>query len=429
MKPTDRIGTRERHLRQDANGSFLEPVYRLRVVKGVDIDKSMVLEGAAVVGSGEEANFQLRDGAVSRMHVELVPKSDGVMVRDLGSTNGTFVGALKVQSVQLEKTATLQVGHTQLEVSCDFNLLPLEPSAGFGRLVGSSASMQHLYSALARVAPSDARVLLFGETGVGKELVAEAIHQNSARSDKPFVVFDCGAVSAELVESDLFGHHKGAFTGAKDERKGAFLEADGGTLFIDEIAELPLELQPRLLRAVESGRIKAIGSDAFRHIDVRVISATHHDLEAAVKRGTFRADLYFRLAVISVTIPPLRQRIDDLQALVARFCENAGKQLDDLSPSFLAECQIRAWPGNVRELKHAVERELFSTKPSPVPGVAPSALPFKEAKAHMVDRFTREYLQRLLKENHGNVSEVARASGLARPYVHELLTKLGLVGS
>jgi DNA-binding NtrC family response regulator len=425
MKPTDRIGELERHARQTVDGRVIEPTYRLSVVRGQNIGEHILVEGACSVGSSSDATLQLDDGAVSRMHVKLVPQSDGVRVSDLGSTNGTFVGDLKVESAFLDKTARIRVGHTELELLFEQSPLPQTSSKSFGQLAGQSEVMQRLFGMLGRIAPTDARVLLLGETGVGKEMVAEAIHQNSSRRAAPLVVVDCGSVSAELIESDLFGHVKGAFTGADRQRDGAFVEADGGTLFLDEVGELPLAVQPRLLRAIESGRVKAVGSDTFRQVDVRVISATHRNLEQAINAQTFRADLYYRLAVIALTLPALRERRDDIVMLIEHFCHLAGKQLSDLAPGFLADCEMREWPGNVRELKNAVERQLFQVSQVPA-SIAPELGSFKEAKAEVVDRFTREYLQRLLKEHHGNVSEVAKRSGLARPYLHELLNKLGL---
>jgi transcriptional regulator with GAF, ATPase, and Fis domain len=249
------------------------------------------------------------------------------------------------------------------------------------------------------------------------------------------VVFDCSAVAANLIESELFGHARGAFTGATADRKGAFLQADGGTLFLDEIGELPLDLQPRLLRAVESGAIKPVGSDRVTTVDVRLVAATHRDLDAAVKAGTFRQDLFYRLGVALVTVPPLRERVDDIPLLVERFVRQMQPQGFDVPPALMAKMIAYHWPGNVRELRNVVSRALLGEHDSlvnPSPSSKPRAgeanldVPFKEAKERLIDTFTRDYLEALLRRHNGNVSQAARSAGLARPHLHKLAVRYGL---
>jgi DNA-binding NtrC family response regulator len=298
--------------------------------------------------------------------------------------------------------------------------------------------MRQLFGVLSRVAQSDSPVVLLGETGTGKEVLARALHQHSARRDHPFVVFDCGAVAASLVGSELFGHLKGSFTGASADRKGAFLQADGGTLFLDEIGELPLELQPRLLRALEAGTVKRIGEDRYRSIDVRVVAATHRNLTEEVQAVRFRQDLFFRLAVAMVRIPPLRDRLEDLPGLAQRFVLEINRGKFELSPALLARLRAYHWPGNVRELRNVVARAMLGEDAMLMPEEAASAprpaptsevsveLPFKEAKDRLVEAFTRDYLAALLERHGGHITRAAQAAGLARPYLHKLVVKYGL---
>ncbi|MBL8937604.1 MAG: sigma-54-dependent Fis family transcriptional regulator, partial [Archangium sp.] len=312
-------------------------------------------------------------------------------------------------------------------------------------LVGGSAVMRRLFGLIEKLAPSETPVLLLGETGTGKEGLARALHQRSTRRKAPFVVVDCGAVAPQLVESELFGHVRGAFSGAIADRAGAFVEAEGGTLFLDEIGELPLELQPRLLRALEARQVKRLGEDRPRAVDVRVIAATHRSLQAEVQAGRFRRDLYFRLAVAALRVPPLRERRDDLPQLVRALLVQLGRESFELSADLVARLASYDWPGNVRELRNVVARAVVSDEVSlehvlnPAPASAPAApalvppppaleVPFKEAKERIVERFTREYLTALEHKHGGNVTQMAKASGLARTYLHDLLAKHGLRG-
>jgi DNA-binding NtrC family response regulator len=287
--------------------------------------------------------------------------------------------------------------------------------------------MQALYAQLETLAAGTSSVLVLGETGTGKGAVAQTLHLLSPASKRPFVVFDCGATNPNLVESALFGHAKGAFTGAHEGRAGVFEQALEGTLFIDEVGELPLELQPKLLRALDSRDFARVGEGLRRRITCRFIAATHRDLEAMVKAGTFRADLYFRLSQTIVQVPPLRARREDVPALANHFMAQHHRRAAPLSPRTLAALQIERWPGNVRELANAVERAVtLGDFRHGGPGLAQAQASFVEARDEVVDAFEREYLAQLIDEHSGNMSAVSRAAGLARSQLYRLLEKHGL---
>ncbi len=422
------------------SGTLKAREYKLTVTAGPDQGKTMSLSGICVVGSHPDAGLPLTDPTVSRYHVELAARGDGVRVRDLESTNGTFIGGARIQEVIVEEEATVTLGKTSLRISvAEQDLGVPEQLSSFGAAMGASPAMKTLFGILERVAPSDSTVVLLGETGTGKEVLAESIHQASKRKDKPFVVVDCGAVAPTLIESELFGHVKGSFTGAVADRYGAFLEADGGTVFLDEIGELPLDLQPKLLRVLEGGTVKRVGEDKPRRINVRVIAATHRDLEKEVETGRFRRDLYFRLAVVLVQVPALRDRLDDIPLLAKHFTQQMGRGDFELPRNLLARFASYHWPGNVRELRNVVERALAGAESDPMPqegtmaprSLTPSPegivdLPFKEAKEKLIENFTREYLVSLAEKCNGNISQMARTAGIARNYVHRLVAKYGL---
>jgi transcriptional regulator with GAF, ATPase, and Fis domain len=340
--------------------------------------------------------------------------------------------------------AKIQLGSTviALDASPVTADVPLWPEPRFGALVGQSVVMRELFATLARVAATDATALIFGETGTGKERVAQAIHDASARASAPFVIVDCAALPEQLLQSELFGHAKGAFTGAAAARPGAIESADGGTVFLDEIGELPLAMQPALLRVLESRTVRRVGESAHRKVDVRFLSATHRDLRSMVAAGGFREDLYFRLAVLPVTVPPLRQRMDDIALLLEHFLpRTAPAERDALLPDLLD----RPWLGNVRELRNFVERaatfgaqralamsEPTSTRaPLTLPPPEPADLgadrevlaalekPYREFR----DDVERAYVERLLKRHRGNVSAAAQAAGIDRTYIHRLIRK------
>jgi transcriptional regulator with GAF, ATPase, and Fis domain len=405
----------------------------------------VTLSERLVIGSRPGLDIVLTDPHVSRLHAELeLRNGDAVWIRDLGSTNGTFVGDVRVESALVPVGGFVRVGDTHITVAAAAvpTAIDLWSDDHFGPLVGSSQAMRELFARLARVAASDATVLLQGETGTGKELVAEALHRASPRADRPFVVVDCAGLPENLLESELFGHIKGAFTGAVATRAGAFEVADGGTLVLDEIGELPLAMQPKLLRALEARAIRRLGETKHRKVDVRIVSATHRDLRTMVNVGTFREDLYFRLAVVPVYVPPLRARREDVGMLVERFI---GQRPSPFSAGDVADMASQPWPGNVRELRNAVERAIVvgarevmaaiappSSSPSLVGAatgtpeafpVVSIARPFREIRQEWTDHLEREYVRQLLVLHQGNVAAVAHAADLDRAYVYRLIKK------
>ena len=416
------------------------PTRRLRlvVVAGPDAGRSILLApGSHVVGTSRACALRLGDGAVSSRHLELVVTEErpGVLVRDLASTNGSWFGGARFTELEVDRAATLTLGKSELRIEPIDAALVLTPSArtSFGGLVGRSDAMRRLYALLERVAGSDATVLIEGETGSGKEVVARAIHEHSARKAGPYVVCDLGNLGATVSDSELFGHIRGAFTGAHRDRIGAFEAAHGGTIFLDEIGELPLELQPKLLRALEGHEVRPVGAVDYRTIDARVIAATNRDLAAEVKAGRFREDLYHRLGVLSVRIPALREHAEDIPELVAHFLGASPRRPD---PATLATLTSYDWPGNVRELRNVIERALaldveltpalLGGEPaSPRLPVDPSQ-PFREAKSQLVEAWERDYVAALLASCAGNVSLAARRAGMDRAYLHRLLKKHGL---
>lgn len=399
------------------------------------------LDGRVVVGSAADSGIVIDDPAVSRIHAELELREDGLWIRDLGSRNGTFIGDILVSLGRVPDGGSARVGSTLLAVRREKTPEPVELWAidQFGPLLGGSAIMRELFARLARIARTDSTVLIQGETGTGKELVAQAIHEASPRAKQPFVVVDCAALPENLLEAELFGHTKGAFTGAVSARAGAIEAADTGTIFLDEVGELPLALQPKLLRVLESRTIRRIGENTHRKVNVRILSATNRDVRTMVNEGTFREDLYFRLAVIPIQIPPLRDRTDDLPMLMKSFTP-AGTIL---GPEVLDEVTKRPWRGNVRELRNFVERvvalgsrEALSMPavgtPQPEAGtVDPSwtslvgALdrPLRETRAIWLDAMERAYVRHLLERHGGNVARAAEEADIDRTHLYRLIRK------
>jgi two-component system, NtrC family, response regulator GlrR len=317
----------------------------------------------------------------------------------------------------------------------------------FSGMVGRSAPMRALFTLLKRAAATEATVLIEGETGTGKEASADAIHSHSRRKDGPFIVVDCGAIPPQLLESELFGHERGSFTGATTARRGAFEAASGGTIFLDEIGELSVDLQPKLLRAIERHQIKRIGNTSYTKVDVRVVAATNRSLKGEVAAQRFRSDLFYRLAVIEVLLPPLRERLSDLPLLVDHVLEMLGAtsspEIEGLrSPDFLSVLSRYRWPGNIRQLRNYLERCValgdMTTPPGtdtvpPPPTVQTSAdeaidltQPIRIARDACVARFERRYLEALLARHNNNVSSAARAAGVDRIHFYRMLWKHGL---
>ena len=395
-----------------------------------------VEEGTCLLGSGSRCQLLLDDPTVSRIHAELSLVPEGVRVRDLGSRNGTFYQGVKISSAIVPPGTRLLLGRAPVSIELDEDHLLHEATLGgalFRGMTGSSAAMLRLFTTISRLDGSLLPVLVRGDSGVGKELVASALHEGSRVATGAFVAINCGALSRELVASTLFGHTRGAFTGAVAARSGAFVRADEGTLFLDEIAELPLEIQATLLRIVETGEVTPVGQDAPRRVRVRLISATHRDLQERVRAGAFREDLYFRLAVVTLKVPTLAERREDIPALARSFARQEGAP--DLDADILAELTRREFPGNVRELRNAVLAYVVLGKlgDDTNAGASPVAdafvprfdLPYLEQRDVLVAAFTRRYLSDLLEHTSGNQSEAARLASLDRTYLGRLLNRFG----
>ncbi|MBL8919036.1 MAG: sigma 54-dependent Fis family transcriptional regulator [Myxococcaceae bacterium] len=411
------------------------------VVSGPDAGKSVTDEAELVsLGTAEGNTLQLSDNTVSRFHVELSRRGSSVVVRDVGSTNGVVVNGVTVREGQVPPGAVLQLGKTQVLVGEGKNAsVPMLEDESLGSLKGRAPVMRTLLARVEKAATAETGVLLIGESGTGKEVIARELHLRSARAKGPFITVDCGSLAPGVVASELFGHEKGAFTGAERRHQGAFERASRGTLFLDEIGELPQSLQAMLLGALERRRFRRVGGAEELSVDVRVVAATHRDLKAEVNAGQFRLDLYYRLAVVRLEVPPLRQRLDDLEPLIQHFLVEAGSERTAqalFSPDDLAALRAHHWPGNVRELKNLVEATLAMGErptldpPVAAPGAEPALpgpeLAYKDARAQVLDRFERHYLPRLLEVTKGNVSAAARHAKMDRSHLIELLTRLGL---
>jgi transcriptional regulator with GAF, ATPase, and Fis domain len=334
---------------------------RIAVIKGPDLGLTIERAGTTIkIGTSEDSDLQLQDDTVSREHCEIALDERGFRIVDRGSTNGVRVQGLRVYDIASAAPLELALGESVLAVTPLAEVEPRERvnTAHFDELLGHSPRMRELFAILARVAATDLSVLIEGETGTGKELVARSIHRSSPRADKPFRVFDCSVASNNLIESDLFGHEKGAFTSADKARTGALEEADGGTLFLDELGELPLEMQQKLLRCLQEGEFRRLGGRKVLKTDVRLIAATNRNLHAEVAAGRFRQDLYYRVEGITVHLPALRERIEDLPLLVDHFLSQSGfaPGSAQLPPNALEMFRAHRWPGNVRELRNVVRR-------------------------------------------------------------------------
>ncbi|MDY7229279.1 sigma 54-interacting transcriptional regulator [Hyalangium rubrum] len=420
---------------------------QLLVIDGPDAGRAVPLGAEPVrVGTREGCTLRLTDPRVSGEHLEV--RADGLdfVVKDLESRNGTLYEGSRIREVRVQPGATFKLGRSFLRLQPESQPWEVAPSQArrFGELVGESLAMRELFAVLERVSPSDVTVLLQGETGTGKELAARSIHEASARRKGPFVAVDCGALPEGLVESELFGHVKGAFTGALAARSGAFVRANGGTLFLDELAGIPPPVQARLLRVLEERKVRPVGGDAEQRVDVRVVAASRQELALAVAEGTFRPDLYYRLAVVPLPLPPLRQRREDLPLLIAEILRRRGLEPGPIRGPALELLSGHAWPGNVRELRNVLERALAlapgasrfeELRPSLQPvGAGPELavrtdLPFSEAKQALIEHFERHYLRDVLARARGNLSEAARQSGVDRKHLRALARRHGLLPS
>lgn len=419
------------------------------------------------IGTNEDNDLVLDDQTVSRRHCRILQRNDRYLVEDLGSTNGTFVDGVRIERAYLEPGSALSIGNTRIDFTPLDEEVAVEPTEDerFGSIVGQSEAMREMFGILDKIAPTSATVVIEGETGTGKEVVARTIHDMGPRSDEDFVVFDCGAVPESLVESELFGHEKGSFTGAVMSRKGLFEVAEGGTIFLDEIGELSPELQPKLLRVLEEEEIRRVGSNEPIPIDVRVVAATNRSLEEEVEAGRFREDLFYRLSVVRLELPPLRERLEDVEPLVSHFLQTREFNLDEeghpevtsVASDALEALADYDWPGNVRELVNVVERAcsltdrgrlelealpghisgtealgMASSPPRPEGGEhlqwtnvpRQSRLqeqPFKEAKDEWISAFERDYLAELLVRHDGNITRAAEEAELDRKYFRQLM--------
>jgi transcriptional regulator with PAS, ATPase and Fis domain len=447
--------------------SVLLPAVRVMVTlpQGETIEVPLGMD-PLLVGTSPECDLVVADARISRRHCELRLTRRGIILRDLGSKNGTFIGEVPIFEVILPPSVSATLGSSRLSVKAGGapSLVPLSVSHRFGEAIGKSVSMRALFAKLKLASETSETILLLGESGTGKEILAKAIHANSLRVDGPFVVFDCSAIAPSLVEAELFGYARGAFTGAVTAHEGLLEQASGGTLFIDELGELPLELQPKLLRAIEAREVRRLGSKEWRSFDARVIAATHRNLRAQVAAGTFREDLYYRLAVVEVHVPALRDRKDDIPLLAEAFlaAREPPRVLADLPAHALSLLAAHDWPGNVRELRNTVARlvlfpdlgrEVFgpslaarSTSAMTEGTSAASALkaeetvargkdeglgsllelPLLEARDVVIEQFDRKYLTEKLREHGGNISRAADAIGVSRQLVHRLIERYGL---
>ena len=421
---------------------------------------------AVTVGSAPGLPVVITDRAVSRVHAELVPKADGLWIRDVGSRNSTYVAGVKIIEARVPNGAAIRMGTTEITVTYGAPQAPAElwPERSFGALLGRTAVMRELFGQIGRMARTSSSVLVTGETGTGKEVLARVLHEASPRAGAPFVVVDCAALPPNLLETELFGHARGAFTGAIAAHAGAFETADGGTIFLDEIGELPLTLQPKLLRVLESRAVRRIGETAYRKIDVRVLSATHRDLRTMVNQAAFREDLFFRLAVLPLHLPALRERLADLPLLLEGFL---GSRAHEITPDMVSALMKLPWTGNVRELRNFAERVVAmgasralamataddtpadsQSAPTSAPERGATAQPqgdsivesedasvtvrgpegwfeagFKDFRDRWGDIGEREYLRRLMLRTNRSTSQASREAGLDRTYLYRLLRR------
>jgi len=431
------------------------PRCALVVLSGKERGRERVIAGDLFrVGKAPDNDLVLDDATVSRAHCEIIRETKGYLLRDLGSTNGTLLDGAEIKEAYLKPGAVITVGNVELKVrpfSERIEMLPSEKTR-FGQVVGRSLPMREVFGLLERLAPTDATVLIGGETGTGKDVLARSIHAASPRAQKPFIVVDCGAVVGTLIESEVFGHEKGSFTGATATRQGAFELANGGTLFLDEIGELPLDLQPKLLRALEQRAFRRVGGSKEIRVDIRVIAASKRNLKMEVERGKFREDLFFRLAVVPVEMPPLRERREDIAVLVDELLVQLAQGARPLRIERAALDAIvgHDWPGNVRELRNVLERAAYLAKAAGLDEVRLGALPFvggiqsgpsassanapaftpgksyRDTRAEWEEDFEKRFVSWLLARHEGNISAAARDADMDRKYLHKLAKKHGL---
>ncbi|MEQ8455671.1 MAG: sigma 54-interacting transcriptional regulator [Sandaracinaceae bacterium] len=436
---------------------------KLALKRGDSLKEYTYEQDVVSIGAMEDNDLVIDDETVSRNHCKIIREGDQYIIQDGGSTNGTFVNRVRIREAFLHENCTLSCGKTDIKFQPVDEKLHIVPSdrERYGEIIGRDRTMREIYAILEKIAPTDTTVVIEGETGTGKEVVARTIHQQSRRRDGPFIVFDCGAVPENLIESELFGHEKGSFTGATATRQGVFELAHGGTVFLDELGELQLDLQPKLLRVLEQREVKRVGGAKPLKVDVRVVAATNRDLEEEVREGRFREDLFYRLSVVRLMLPPLRDRREDIELLARHFLAGGrfnrdalgGKRVTDFSSDVLQRMQQYGWPGNVRELHNVVERAVSFAEAdvvevddlpdhiahprdgSPIsseqtnPSIELPAVPvdqmgtFKDAKEQWVSTFEADYILALLRKNEGNISHAAREADIDRKYFRKLMKK------
>ncbi|HVJ14178.1 MAG TPA: sigma 54-interacting transcriptional regulator [Polyangiaceae bacterium] len=418
------------------------PKVRVTVTKGPDAGLSLDLAGgSARIGTSSENDLVLTDETVSRRHCDVTSTERGIRVTDQGSTNGVLNGKAFITDATFSGAVQLELGQTVISVVPLAEMVDREQldDDRFGDLLGRAPKMRELFADLERVAPTDLSLLIEGETGTGKELVAESVHRASPRAEGPFVVFDCSAVAPTLAESELFGHERGAFTGAVAARAGVFEQASGGTIFLDELGELPKDLQPKLLRVLEKREVRRLGGSRPIAVDVRLIAATNRNLRAEVRRGEFREDLYYRVAGAHVYVPPLRDRLEDLPLLAQSFlaASRPPRRLNEVPQHIWDMFRAYRWPGNVRELRNAVQRVLVmperaldgaltAESHALLPADPEAVVPLRIARRDAADAFERAYLQALLAKSDGNITRAAALAEVSRQMIHKLVAKHGL---
>jgi DNA-binding NtrC family response regulator len=436
----------------------------VQIVHGPDLGR-FATGDCCTVGTAADNQLVLSDASVSSRHVSIMlDAGGGIAITDLGSAAGTYVGGVRVRSAVVPSGTVLAVGGSRVRVTRSARIdqplpTPPPPAAppardGLALLRGSAPGMLQLYASIERVAPGRAAVLVTGASGTGKELAAHALHALGPRAHEPFVTVDCGALPPTLCSSELFGHERGSFTGAERQHIGAFERAQGGTLLLDEIGELPPELQATLLGVLERRRFRRVGGRDEIAMDVRVVAATHRDLRAAADAGSFRLDLYYRLAVVRLHMPALCERREDIPLLVEHFLRQlgyGGPAAAVVPPLLMAKLVCHPWPGNVRELRNVVEALLLGEAPALDRARAAPAraepdrdrgdrleadvartvleLPYRDARGAVTSAFELRYLQRLLERTGGNVSQAARLARMDRSYLLELLARHGLRGA
>jgi DNA-binding NtrC family response regulator len=422
----------------DAGGAA--PAARLRVRSGGRERTVPVTAAGVVVGKDPTCDVPIDDPFVSSRHARIAALAGRWLLQDLDSTNGTFISGARVGRAELPFGVPVHVGDAEIVLEPREAPEPARAET-FEGMISRDPAMRQVFELVERVAPSDAAVTIFGETGTGKELVARALHARSPRKDGPFVPVNCSAIAETLIESELFGHEKGAFSGAERMRKGAFEEADRGTIFLDEIGELPLDLQPKLLRVLELGEVKRVGASRPITVNVRIVAATHRDLRAAVRAGKFREDLYYRLCVVPITVPPLRQRKADVRALAEAFLERASPRGLVLrwAPDAIARLDGYDWPGNVRQLRNVVQRALLFRGEGLV--VPAAAVTFEDTRATPADAgdddtmyvrglsledIEREAIRLSLRRNRGKRAAVVKELQIAKSTVMKRIAQWGL---